>query len=104
MNFQPIRNEKTLTPNEEVVKLLLEELIKYFVNLKKIKSAAPQRNLVGGIIKLLTNRKKDFTYQDLFNLLLTLMRMSKTKESIAITSNIFKMVQQAYKDNLKQKP
>jgi len=99
-----IRNEKTLTPNEEIVKELLEDLLSMAVNLNKIKDAKPQRQFIINIINALKNKKKMFTYQDLFNRLLFLMKVSHTKENIAISSKLFLMVKNAYKKALKEKP
>ena len=104
MNINPIRNEKTLQPNEVIIKTLLENLLILSVNLGKVKAAKPQRRLVDSIIMLLRNRKKNFTYQDLFGLLLSFMRNAKQKETIAITARLFSLVQNAYKDALKEKP
>lgn len=96
-----IKNEKTLTPSEEVVKELLENLLILAVNLTKLKEAKPQRQMVLNIIKALKNKKKSFTYKDLFNWLLWLMKTAQNKETIAISSKLFQSVQKAYKQNIK---
>jgi hypothetical protein len=98
-----IKNAKTLKPNEEIIKTLLEELIRLEVNLTKIKGAQRQRQTVINIIKILQNPKKNFSFQDLFNVLLFLVRTSKTKESIAISAKLYNLVQTAYKGILKEK-
>lgn len=90
--------KKTLTVQEEVIKNLLEELLKIQVNLVKIKSATTQRQMVTALIMALRNKKHNFTYQDLFNVLLSILRRAKSKESMAIGSMVFKLVQDAFKE------
>lgn len=97
------QSKKTLKPNEEIIKNLLEELIRLQVNLTRIKNATSQRKLVIDIINVLKNPKKNFTYQDLFDLLLFLLKIAKTKETKAIVSKIFLLVQNAYKNSQKMK-
>ena len=52
----------------------------------------------------LKNKTRKFTFQNLFDGLLYLMRTATTKESIAISSRLFNLAQVAYKEALKNKP
>jgi len=100
MNIKPIKTAKTLTPNEENVKELLEELLRLYVNMPK--SAKLQKKIVGNVIDRLKNQT--VTFQQLFEMLLFIMKMVKSKESIAIISRLFNKFQQTYKNTLKEKP
>jgi glycerol-3-phosphate responsive antiterminator len=102
VNLTPIKTEKTLKPEEEIIKTLLEELLKLFVNLKKIRNTKSQQIIVANVINALKNRKRTFTFQDLFNTLLYLIKNAKSKENIAISSRLFKLCQDAYKNALKK--
>jgi hypothetical protein len=93
-------NRKTLKPNEENIKELLEELLRLYVNMPK--KAIVQKKIVVNIINGLKSNR--LTFIQLFNMLFTLMHNAKDKETIAISSNIFNKFQETYKNVLKEKP